>query len=121
MPYCDLKLVTKADAADVFSVSVKTIDNYIKEGRLPKPVQFSSKEYWHPEDFKAFLDQTFRRLNHAEPAEWANHASSAELEPSSPKPAKNPRAAERVAKDSSPVVRQQARQDGLLKRLNGAA
>lgn len=34
------KLVTKADAAQVFSVCTKTIDNYIKAGLIPPP--FSS-------------------------------------------------------------------------------
>lgn len=40
----DLKLITKADAAEAFSVSVKTIDNYIKDGKLPPPTLFVSKE-----------------------------------------------------------------------------
>lgn len=42
------KMVTKAEAAQVFSVCTKTIDNYIKEGLLPHPVAFGSREYWHP-------------------------------------------------------------------------
>jgi predicted DNA-binding transcriptional regulator AlpA len=58
--FSELKLVTKADAAEIFRVSVKTIDNYIKNGKLPKPVPFASKEYWHSDDFKAFLEVTFK-------------------------------------------------------------
>ena len=58
--FSELKLVTKADAAEIFRVSVKTIDNYIKNGKLPKPVPFASKEYWHSDDFKAFLELTFK-------------------------------------------------------------
>lgn len=43
------KLVTKADAAEIFGVCVKSIDNYIAQGLLPRPVPFASKEYWHPD------------------------------------------------------------------------
>lgn len=46
MSFMDLRLVTKADAAAVFGVCAKTIDNYIKDGRLPAPVQFASRDYW---------------------------------------------------------------------------
>lgn len=47
-PY-PLKLVTKADAAAVFDVCTRTIDKFVREGLLSKPVAVGAKEYWHPE------------------------------------------------------------------------
>jgi predicted DNA-binding transcriptional regulator AlpA len=44
MPLSDFKLLTKADAAAVFGVCTKTIDNYIREGLLPPPVPFASRD-----------------------------------------------------------------------------
>ncbi len=57
--FSHLKLLTKADAADIFGVCTKTIDNYVREGLLPAPVAFASREYWHPTVFQSFLDQRF--------------------------------------------------------------
>lgn len=70
----DLNLVTKADAADIFGVCVKTIDNHSKLGILPRPIQFASKEYWHPDDFREFPALTFRRSN-VEPQKNVNGVS----------------------------------------------
>jgi len=53
------RLVTKAHAAEIFGVCVKTVDNYIAQGLLPRPVAFASREYWHPEVFADFLERTF--------------------------------------------------------------
>ncbi len=62
MPHCqEFRLVTRADVAQMFGVCVKTVDNYIKEGLLPHPVQFASREYWHPDDMQSFMDATFKR------------------------------------------------------------
>lgn len=118
-PCSNFKLVTKADAAAIFGVCVKTIDNFVKEGRLPPPVQFSCKEYWHPEDFQAFLDLTFKRQSLAQSVAESEGRAAAACEQSSDKPATRARASDKEAKDSSPVVRQQARQQEVLKRLNG--
>ena len=119
MPLSDFKLLTKADAAAIFGVCTKTIDNYVREGRLPPPVPFASREYWHPEDFQEFLDSTFRRTKSAEPAEPGD----------TPRISDGPREAgtttsahmNKVARaDSNPVVRQQRRQKLKLNHLNAA-
>jgi len=119
----DLKLVTKDIAAEVFSVSVKTIDNYIKDGLLPPPKRFVSKEYWHPHDFAAFLDRTFR----GEPAcfDGATGALDAPAvgQASVAMPPTTLAAQSKTVartKDSSPVLRQRARRSALLDRLNAA-
>lgn len=112
----DLKLITKADAAEAFSVSVKTIDNYIKDGKLPPPTLFVSKEYWHPEDFRAFLEQTFRRHSSGPmDSTQALAPTAAGLECQIPETTKKQKSGE--AKNS-PAVRQRSRQAGLLSRLN---
>ena len=115
----DFKLLTKADAAAIFGVCTKTIDNYIREGRLPPPVPFASREYWHPEDFRAFLDITFRR---GKPALEESTSGSADVVPASDGAAqadgKRRTATSRGESDSNPVVRQQSRQQARLRALN---
>lgn len=118
----DLKLVTKDIAAEVFSVSVKTIDNYIKDGLLPAPKRFVSKEYWHPDDFRGFLARTFRA--HSYINEGGTSVTEA-LQGETPQvaaalPAVQGTKPARLA-DSSPVVRQRVRRSALLERLNAPA
>lgn len=129
----DFKLITKARAADMFGVDVKTIDNYIKAGELPAPKKFVSKEYWHPADFEAFLDRTFRaapasvdgvtRVTEA-PAVGPACADAPAAGPASSgvsahgggeQPQRNAR-----LKDTSPIMRQRTRRKALLDRLNAA-
>ena len=105
------KLVTKADAAQVFSVCTKTIDNYIKAGLIPPPVQFGAKEYWHPEAFHAHLDQVFRRGLVDVMGGQSNSPPVGESPPSA-------KAIENGLRDSSASIRQQARQAEKLKRMN---
>ncbi len=52
--------ITKEHAATILSVSKRTIDNWIAEGVLPKPVAIGRRVYWHPSTFVAWLDQQFR-------------------------------------------------------------
>ena len=114
----DFKLLTKADAATIFGVCTKTIDNYIREGRLPPPVPFASREYWHPEDFRAFLDVTFRRSKPSL-AEQASGSDAAALNEGDASPADSKRrATDRGERDSNPAVRQQSRQQAKLRALN---
>lgn len=102
------KLVTKADAAQVFGVCTKTIDNYIKSGLIPPPVSFGAREYWHPEVFQAHLDWVFRRS-----------LLDVEREDQNPEAGEKSPPAMRVGlRDSSPSIRQQARQAAKLKLLN---
>jgi hypothetical protein len=114
----DLKLVTKEIAAEVFSVSVKTIDNYIKDGLLPPPKRFVSKEYWHPDDFRTFLARTFQAAAEANDRAGAIDAlpASATEEPAAPLGVRGRKL--ESTKDTNPMVRQRARGKELLKRLN---
>lgn len=110
----DLKLITKADAAACFGVCVKTIDNYVSQGLLPRPVAFASKEYWHPDDFREFLAKRFKQppQDEATPAP----TSGREMNTLNRKAVANlgPR-----RKSISTLERQSQRQDEKLARLNG--
>lgn len=109
------KLVTKADAAEIFGVCVKSIDNYIAQGLLPRPVAFASKEYWHPDAFAAFLERTFK--THADAPQDAGGVDSASQQSVGPVPghlsATRPRTAESTAS-----LRQRMRQDAKLRQRN---
>jgi hypothetical protein len=109
----DLKLITKADAAACFGVCVKTIDNYVDQGLLPRPVAFASKEYWHPDDFREFLAQRFKR-----PHDEATSLPSSPLDTDTMKRNVVPKSVAR-RKPQSTLERQSQRQDEKLARLNG--
>lgn len=119
----DFRLVTRADVAQMFGVCVKTVDNYIKEGLLPQPVQFASREYWHPDDIRSFMDATFKRTSsqplslQAQAPDQTAAAAGASRAPTGtpPKPATS------SSRDIHPTVRAKARQHSALQRLNANA
>ena len=51
-------LVTYEQASVLLGVSVPTIRNYVKSGKLPAPVRFGKKPFFRPDEFKAALNQT---------------------------------------------------------------
>jgi hypothetical protein len=114
----DLKLNTKAGAAEVFGVCKKTIDNYIPEGRLPKPVQFASREYRHPAVFKAFLDRTFGGSAPEEP-DHRRDSGSVDMAESADVDHGRRRQAPSGDTGRNPSSRQLARQRLRLRHLNG--
>ena len=113
------KLVTKADVAAIFGVCSKSIDNYIKQGELPAPVQFMSKEYWHPEEFKAFLDRRFKRSPAAVVADVGMPPLGTDDLLTVGDAIPNNARRSRAVVDSSATIRQMARQSEKLKALNG--
>lgn len=52
-------LVTKEEATRLLSVSKRTIDNWIADGTLPKPIAVGRRVYWHPELFRVWQDSLF--------------------------------------------------------------
>jgi len=54
IPY---KLVTKEAAAELLSVSKRTIDNWIADGTLPMPTNIGRRVYWHPEAFRVWQEE----------------------------------------------------------------
>ena len=111
-----LKLLTKADAADILGVCTRTIDNYIRDGILPAPKPLGSREYWHPLAFERFLAEYFGLAAEAERATDKPVGAAASALPSSKTLACKPRRTN-VPK-SSPAQRQGVRQTELLRQLN---
>jgi predicted DNA-binding transcriptional regulator AlpA len=48
--------ITKDRAAEVLSVSKRTINNLVAKGIMPTPSHIGRRIYWHPETFFAWLD-----------------------------------------------------------------
>lgn len=108
------RLLSKADAAAVFGVCLKTIDNYIESGLLPRPVQFASKAYWHPEEFQSFIDKTFRTTAPATAEEPAQPVTDRKADGAVPSTCPEPQ----FPRDRHPAARARARVAATLKRLN---
>ncbi len=43
--------ITKEQAAEILSVSKRTIDNWIADSTLPPPTAIGRRVYWHPTTF----------------------------------------------------------------------
>jgi predicted site-specific integrase-resolvase len=48
----------RGDLATLFSVSLETVRNWQRQGRLPEPaVTIAGRAYWRPEDIRGLLDK----------------------------------------------------------------
>ena len=54
------KALCKVDIADVLGVSIRTVENWVGEGKVPRPVSLGNRVYWHPVLFFEWLDQHLR-------------------------------------------------------------
>lgn|SRR5450759_2516498 len=54
------KPLSRHDVASILGVSVRTIENWRREKRIPPSVEIGGRVYWHPEVFYAALDATLR-------------------------------------------------------------
>lgn len=52
--------LTRIDVAGILGVSVRTIENWRKQGRMPMSVDIGGRAYWHPAAFYAWLDTTLK-------------------------------------------------------------
>jgi DNA-binding transcriptional MerR regulator len=50
------KPLSREDVAGVLGISIRTLENWVKQGRLPAPTSIAGRRYWHPERFYATLD-----------------------------------------------------------------
>jgi len=48
--------ITKEKAAEILSVSKRTIDNMMATGTIPRPAYIGRRAYWHPEVFYQWLN-----------------------------------------------------------------
>lgn len=54
------KPLSRVDVAKVLGVSIRTLDNWQRSGRLPRSVDIGGRAFWHPEVFYSWLDQTLK-------------------------------------------------------------
>lgn len=50
------KPLSREDVAGVLGISIRTLENWVKQGRLPAPASIAGRRYWHPERFYAALN-----------------------------------------------------------------
>lgn len=50
------KPLSREDVAGILGISIRTLENWVKQGRLPAPASIAGRRYWHPERFYAALD-----------------------------------------------------------------
>lgn len=55
------KPLSRVDVAEILGVSIRTLDNWQRSGRLPRSVDIGGRAFWHPKDFFFWLDQTLRQ------------------------------------------------------------
>lgn len=51
------KPLHRQDIAELLDVSLRTIDNWVQEGRIPAPRPLGRGVLWHPDCFYGWLDQ----------------------------------------------------------------
>lgn len=48
--------LTKEHAAEILSVSKRTVENWIAAGEMPSPTTIGRRVYWHPDIFYSWLN-----------------------------------------------------------------
>jgi phage terminase Nu1 subunit (DNA packaging protein) len=60
MSFTPITPLSKDDVAEILGVSIRTIENFVKNGRMPAPAHFGARPLWHPEIFYSWLDESLR-------------------------------------------------------------
>lgn len=58
--------ITKERAADIMSVSKRTVENWVADGTMLAPTTIGRRVYWHPDAFYSWLNQKFGFSEQAE-------------------------------------------------------
>lgn len=108
------RLMTKADVCAVYGVSVRCLEYWIQEGKVPAPTHIGGRRFWHPESFYRDLAASMGvdQLTAGTPDE-ASIASAAGV--SAKKAAKKPT---KVAEPHPAATRLAARQAARLESMN---
>lgn len=61
------KPITKESAAEILSVSKRTIDNWLADGTIVEPSTIGRRVYWHPDVFYAWLNERLGIRTASEP------------------------------------------------------
>lgn len=46
-----MRLLSKADVCAVYGISVRCLENWVNQGRVPAPMSIGGRRYWHPDGF----------------------------------------------------------------------
>lgn len=57
--------ITKERAAEILSVSKRTIENWVADGTMPTPTTIGRRVYWHPDVFFTWLNHKLGHLENA--------------------------------------------------------
>lgn len=57
------KPLSRDDVAGILGISIRTLENWVKQGRLPAPASIAGRRYWHPQHFYAALDAMLQQGN----------------------------------------------------------
>jgi predicted DNA-binding transcriptional regulator AlpA len=54
-----MELMTKSDVCGALSISERTLENYVRTGRFPRPVLIGKRALWAQEAVKRWREQAF--------------------------------------------------------------
>jgi predicted DNA-binding transcriptional regulator AlpA len=54
-----MELMTKSDVCGVLGISERTLENYVRVGRFPRPVFIGKRALWAQEAVKRWREQVF--------------------------------------------------------------
>ena len=109
------KPITKEAAAEILSVSVRTIENWVSAGTLPVPASIGGRRYWHPQVFYGWLGQSL--AIHAEPSGDCLEQVQSDSRKGESKARSNSRASPKRGGAGRAIERHEARQEVRLRRL----
>lgn len=128
MTFTAFKPITRENAADILGVSIRTIDNFIRDGQMPTPATLglSRRVYWHPEIFYGWLDTILRsqsdkgdtgQIETTAPRVAVSLKTNTVAAPiqRKPEPVRSP--SKRKVRDEGPVDSATRRSDAILKKL----
>jgi hypothetical protein len=61
--------LSREDVAGILGISIRTLENWVKQERLPAPTSIGGRRYWHPERFFAALDAMLQPANGTDPSD----------------------------------------------------
>lgn len=101
--------VTREHARKILDISMRTLENWIREGRFPAPGGIGGRRYWHPDDFFPAVASRLRSSD--------EQTSVTEVGTDSPKdPAKRGRPPEQHPAASRSVSRSESRCEAIRRR-----
>lgn len=57
---CSLRPMSRLEVSKILNVSIRTLENWQKSGRMPHSVDIGGRVYWHSQVFYEWLDLTLR-------------------------------------------------------------